>query len=210
MPTGYTAGIMDGSLKDFESYAKLCLRNFGATIHMRDEPLSKQWEERTPSEYHQQRIKECEETIEAIKNMSDDELVKQEVAELKKNKKYHQEAIKEGSQQKARLESFLSRAKEWEAPSDEHVNFKNFLESQITETIKFEFSSNYHEAQIEKIDKQLSHMHPDELRAQKIAQYSKNLSYHREQYAEDVTRCSRANEWVRQVLETFSTNQEAV
>ena len=35
MPTGYTAGIIDGTTKDFKEYAKHCERAF--MIHLREE-----------------------------------------------------------------------------------------------------------------------------------------------------------------------------
>lgn len=52
MPTGYTAGILDGEINTFEEFAKTCMRAFGATIHMRDEPLSKTYEPEKTSDYH--------------------------------------------------------------------------------------------------------------------------------------------------------------
>ena len=39
MPTGYTAGILEGKIKTFPEFAKICMRAFGAAIHMRDNGL---------------------------------------------------------------------------------------------------------------------------------------------------------------------------
>ena len=41
MPTGYTSYIQDGDITTGKDFLKLCLRNFGVAINMRDEPLSK-------------------------------------------------------------------------------------------------------------------------------------------------------------------------
>ena len=41
MPTGYTTYIKDGDITTGKDFLKLCLRNFGVAINMRDEPLSK-------------------------------------------------------------------------------------------------------------------------------------------------------------------------
>lgn len=41
MPTGYTAYIKDGDITTGKDFLRLCLRNFGVAINMRDEPLSK-------------------------------------------------------------------------------------------------------------------------------------------------------------------------
>ena len=62
MPTGYTAYIKDGDITTGKDFLKLCLRNFGIAINMRDEPLSKpvptQFE---PNPYYK---KDYEETVE--------------------------------------------------------------------------------------------------------------------------------------------------
>ena len=44
MPTGYTAGIIDGKTETFQDFAKQCMRAFGVTIHMRDENMDKGYE----------------------------------------------------------------------------------------------------------------------------------------------------------------------
>lgn len=49
MPTGYTAGIIDGKINTFRDFALVCVKAFGAAIHMRDEQDVK---------YHSQRIEQ--------------------------------------------------------------------------------------------------------------------------------------------------------
>lgn len=46
MPTGYTAGIIDGKIKDFKEFAKLCSRAF--IVHLRDEPINSEYKKREP------------------------------------------------------------------------------------------------------------------------------------------------------------------
>ena len=40
MPTGYTAGIEDGTITTGKDFLKLCTRAFGIAMDLRDEPLS--------------------------------------------------------------------------------------------------------------------------------------------------------------------------
>ena len=63
MPTGYTGYIVDGDITEFKDFAKLCMRACGATIHMRDEPTDKEYEPRTPSDYHLTSISRAENRI---------------------------------------------------------------------------------------------------------------------------------------------------
>ena len=37
MPTGYTSGVQDGSIKHFNEFVWDCARAFGSLIHMRDD-----------------------------------------------------------------------------------------------------------------------------------------------------------------------------
>jgi hypothetical protein len=50
MPTGYTEPILKGEIDNFKNFAKICMRNFGATMHMRDKSYDKEYEERNPSD----------------------------------------------------------------------------------------------------------------------------------------------------------------
>ena len=40
MPTGFTAGILDGKINSFREFALVCVRAFGAAAHMRDDGLN--------------------------------------------------------------------------------------------------------------------------------------------------------------------------
>jgi len=121
MPTGYTAGIIDGSIKDFKEYAILCTRAFGATIHMRDESLSTKVEARKPSTYHLDVITGLEKEMEKNEKMSDEDLI----AELKKNIEEdierYESYIEKAKQTREKLLAFKSEAEKWNPPTDEHT-----------------------------------------------------------------------------------------
>jgi hypothetical protein len=75
MPTGYTAGIIDGEITTFEQFATQCSRAFGATIHMRDNPLDSPYEPRTPSQYYVNSLQSQREKLEETKTMTDEAIV---------------------------------------------------------------------------------------------------------------------------------------
>lgn len=74
MPTGYTADLVDGKINTVEEYAKLCMRAFGATLHMRDEPLDKQYTTSEPSTYHLDAINDVKKDIERLQSTPIEEI----------------------------------------------------------------------------------------------------------------------------------------
>ena len=76
MPTGYTAGIIDGSIKTFEQYAKTCVRAFGAAIHMRDDSLSEEYVPREPGDYHLNALNRAKKQLNQSKKMTDTKIIK--------------------------------------------------------------------------------------------------------------------------------------
>lgn len=46
MPTGYTASVADGTTTTLRAFALQCARAFGATVTMRDDPMSAEIPER--------------------------------------------------------------------------------------------------------------------------------------------------------------------
>ena len=107
MPTGYTAGILDGTIKDFPTFAKQCMRAFGATIHMREEPASKEYEPRVPSDYHKQQLGYAMKDLEKLGKMSDIELLDDEGRRLKECEREHIKGIAKVTQQKKKLDNMF-------------------------------------------------------------------------------------------------------
>ena len=109
MPTGYTAGILDGTTKDFAEYAKHCSRAF--VLHMRDEPFDSDYKESEPSDYHANAIKEAKKELKKAKLLTDEKLIKLKKKELADSKKYHLKSKANDEANKIKLELFLYKAK---------------------------------------------------------------------------------------------------
>jgi hypothetical protein len=83
MPTGYTDGVQDGTVKTLKEYALICARAFGATITMRDAPLDIAIPEKfEQSEYYSKKITELEKVLIWLHGLSKDE------AEIEAKKRY--------------------------------------------------------------------------------------------------------------------------
>lgn len=200
MPTGYTAGIIDGKTETFQDFAKQCMRNFGACIHMRDENMNKEYEPRTPSAYHTKALEKAKEKLKQAEKLTDAELIEMRTKELEESKKYHLESIAKIKVTRAKLEEFLAKAIEFKAPTPEHEGLRKFMIEQLQSTIDFDGKTDYHDKALPKIQMELKNIDANQIRFSMIADANKDITYHLKEYKEELKRCAESNAWVETLL----------
>ena len=204
MPTGYTAGILDGKVNTFEEFATVCTRAFGATIHMRDNPMDSPYEPRTPSDYHTNSIQSKRERLEEIESMSDEKIVEDFNTQLEEDLKYHQTKMEEDKRNLEKLNSMLESAKSWVPPTEDHQPFRNFMIEQIESTIKVDGDPSYHVNKIVGIKKQMEEgINPKEYREETIQEIKGQISYHETEYQKELVRCKDSNDWMDKFFESI-------
>lgn len=207
MPTGYTAGILDGEIKDFKQFAKLCIRNFGATIHMRDEPMDMEYVPRTPSDYHTKAIAEANKLLSDSQQLPDEEVIGLRKEQLLKDKKYYLEAIEKAKKNTEKLNVFLKEATEYTPPTDQHNSVKDFMINQINLTIDGDCNTSYYAEKLLDIENELSTLNPQTVRLSMLEKAVKDLRYHENEYAQELKRSNESNEWVRRFMESIDSHQ---
>ena len=204
MPTGYTAGILDGKVNTFEEFATVCTRAFGATIHMRDNPMDSPYEPRTPSDYHTNSIQSKRERLEEIESMSDEKIVEDFNTQLGEDLKYHQTKMEEDKRNLEKLNSMLESAKSWIPPTEDHQPFRNFMIEQIESTIKVDGDPSYHVNKMVGIKKQMEEgINPKEYREETIQEIKSQISYHETEYQKELVRCKDSNDWMDKFFESI-------
>ena len=204
MPTGYTAGILDGKVNTFEEFATVCTRAFGATIHMRDNPMDSPYEPRTPSDYHTNSIQSKRERLEEIESMSDEKIVEDFNTQLGEDLKYHQTKMEEDKRNLEKLNSMLESAKSWVPPTEDHQPFRNFMIEQIESTIKVDGDPSYHVNKMVEIKKQMEEgINPKEYREETIQEIKSQISYHETEYQKELVRCKDSNDWMDKFFESI-------
>lgn len=204
MPTGYTAGILDGKVNTFEEFATVCTRAFGATIHMRDNPMDSPYEPRTPSDYHTNSIQSKRERLEEIESMSDEKIVEDFNTQLEEDLKYHQTKMEEDKRNLEKLNSMLESAKSWVPPTEDHQPFRNFMIEQIESTIKVDGDPSYHVNKMVGIKKQMEEgINPKEYREETIQEIKSQISYHETEYQKELVRCKDSNDWMDKFFESI-------
>jgi hypothetical protein len=187
MPTGYTADIA----KDitFEQFVWHCARAMGALIMMRDEPWDAPIPEKfEPSDYSAKRLREAQERLDWLNGLSAQE-VKEEAAKaheaaLESHRRY--ESSKDSLRKK--YWAMLEKVEEWTPPTTEHVGLKEFMVHQIRDSIKFDCHNSY--------EREPSAMSGVQWRADETEKALKNVKYHSEEHAKEVTRNAQRNQWI--------------
>lgn len=201
MPTGYTEEILNGKVKTFPDFAKICMRAFGATIHMRDESFDKPYEPRIPSDYYQNNIDRIKNVLKEAKSLSDEEIVNNKVDEILKNKEYYTKKIAEIKINKIKLESILKEVEKWIPPTEEHVGFKNFMIQQITDTISGDCNTKYYDDDLFELEKII--IDPKKIRKDMIDTAKKELVRYTKSLKEELGRCNESNKWVEVLLKSI-------
>jgi hypothetical protein len=203
MPTGYTAGILDGEIKSFSEFAKLCVRNFGAAMHMRDWDFKSEYKKAEPMDYHPKQLEKAKNDLENLNKITDSELVREESISLLEERKRCLKRMEEIRDQSKVLGTFLAEAIAWTPPTKEHQGYKEFMVNQITETIKFDCSVSYYQGTIQDIDKKMALLNAKSIREERKAKHEKDIKYHTEEYNKEVERINKSNEWVQQIFNTL-------
>ena len=187
MPTGYTSAVKDGKAT-FGQYVWSCARAFGALVMMRDEPHDAPIPEFEPSSRYRERAEKAESEIASLEAMSDGAL-EAHVGELRAS--VRRENVKRAEThrlERERYEAMLTMARDWDAPSPDHAGLRDFMISQLTESISFDFGSGPYAA---------TEPGPaGDWRAERIASLREDVARYAKHDAEERDRIASRNGWV--------------
>lgn len=203
MPTGYTAGILDGKITTFPQFAKQCMRNFGALIHMRDDSMNAEYTPRTPNGYYSEQMEKAKQKLSSIKNLKDSHILSNRKSELEESKKYHTESLDKIKADLERMNVILKDIYKWQPPTPEHFGIRDFMINQINETIKWDCNTDYHTDALTKIESDLLTMNVKQIRKEVIESAKKDFEYYSSEYAKEVERCNKSNIWVEDFIKSL-------
>jgi hypothetical protein len=206
MPTGYTAGIIDGEITTFEEFATRCTRAFGATIHMRDDSLDSPYEPRTPSEYYVNSLQSQREELEKMESLTDEEIVQEFETSAKENLDYHEKALEKRKVNLEKLNSILSSAKAWVPPTEEHEGLRTFMIEQIESTIKMDGDPSYHVNNIVQIKQEMDGGIDTKIyREKRIKEIKDRILYFEAEHQKELVRCKQSNDWMEKFFGSIQT-----
>lgn len=201
MPTGYTDDVMQGKITELKDFAMLCARAFGACIMMRDEPLDAPIpEEFEPCSYHKESLKKAQEEFELFNKKSQEELMQDFEDYKASEKEFVSKAIEEKNIYKARYESMLEKVRAYNPPSVDHYKFKEFMVSQLTDSISYDCNPIYYLEILEKVE----NLDFKQWAIDKRKSLLYDIQYHTNHDKEEEERTNSRNEWISKLRESLN------
>lgn len=196
MPTGYTHGILDGKVNTFPEFAKLCMKAFGACIHMRDDNSDKPYVPQKVSNYHTKALKEAKLQLIKAKTIPDHILIKREQSRLETREAEIILSIKRITKNSEKLKTMIVEASMWVPPTSEHKGLKTFMIEQLTSTLEHDGDDSYYKRELACVRKSLKKIDPQIIKSQMVTEAQSNITYHTKQLKEEEQRVADANKWV--------------
>jgi len=196
MPTGYTYKVGEGKVSSFRDYALDCARAFGACITLRDEPDAPIPEEFLPDPYHKKQLTDARKELKRAQSMSLKQAVKEAKKEYELEMREFRKGKRENNQTRRNYESMLEKARNYQPPTPDHVNFRDFMVSQLEESIKFDCSGDYYD---EPPKKQTGAQY----KANLIERAKEDIAYHRKEHRAKVKRATERTGWVRALKDSL-------
>jgi hypothetical protein len=196
MPSGYTCKIKDG--QSFNDFVMGCARAMGVCVTMRDDPADTPIPEVfKPSDYHVKAVESAIQAAAKFKTMSDED------AELQATKAYNDacEQRKESLLDNANtIQSYVDMLKKvdaWEPPTEEHKQFKEFMQTQIKQSMEFDDMSDYY------ANHPCKQMSGQEWRDTQLANAKRDMSYHAEEADKEAELCKGRTAWIQRLRESL-------
>lgn len=194
MPTGYTSTIKDGI--SFQNFVLLCARAFGALVTMRDEsfdaPIPNEFQ---PSDYHDKKLKKAQERLIELKTLSLKDCGEQSMVDYKKELTEYEKTVADSKTLETKYRNMLSNVDSWIPPTPDHVELKNFMRSQILQSIDFDCSLDYLEKpKLLTATKWLTH---------EINKSLWDIEYHTKENEEEIQRVNKRNQWIRELRKSI-------
>lgn len=190
MPTGYTAGVADGTVNDLRTFALTCARGMGALIMMRDLPIDTPLPERfEPSDYSRKELDKAVDHLKSLKAMTTEQIAAGAAAWNAENDAYKLKKVRENQEARERYDRLIAETEAWQGAPE---GLKEFMLSQLRESRDFDTN-----------DEPLRHCEPSrspvEWWAEECRKAAWNIEYHSKQEADEGRRTDARNAWLAQL-----------
>lgn len=200
MPTGFTEGVVNGTIDTVEQFAKVCMKAFGATSHMRDDSLDAKYIPRKPETYYLTQIKEAKKDLEKFRKLTTKGIEKEIIKNAKKDVAHYKAEITRCNVIKGRLERLIEQVNKLKLPKT-HIPFKVYMLNQLNSTIQWDCGTDFYEEKLKSATEALNN--PTDVkkyRSTVIKYHTDRIKRLNEDYKKNVKQCDASNKWVSTLL----------
>lgn len=190
MPTGYTHDVQTGDITKFGDFAMSCAKAFGACISLRDEPQGSPIPMKLEAEtsYHDKELARAKATLVEVSKLNNSECDERAAKEHLEAVSAHTSRQRDRETGKQRYEAMLLKVKGWAPPTEGHTELKEFMAAQLTDSIRFDCSSEY--------DVLPTYLTGEAWWEKTIDKANKDIEYHSAKKTAELERIYKRNQWL--------------
>lgn len=202
MPTGNTAGIIDGTITTFEQFGTKCIRAY--IMHMRDDPWDKEYYPEKPSNYHKKRVAQAKRDLGLLNAISDEGLIAQRKKEILKGIQGCKDDMEKTANNRKALNKMLTDATRYVIPTTAHQGIKKFMIEQLTTTIDYDGDASYSIKRMDELNKELKQpFDANKMRAERVKELTDDIQRDTAKSIEDIERCNDRNKWANDFFKSI-------
>jgi hypothetical protein len=196
MPTGYTADIKDGI--SFKTFAMNCARAFGACITLRDEPGGgdKIPDAFEASDYHAQQVEKARAALAEFHALTPSQHMREASKAWDEAETRRIARLDEMRAQRKAYEDMLAKVMAWAPPTPEHDGLKEFMRTQISQSIDFDCDESYYAAPTPRLT-------GAQWASQRLEMLERDLAYHQKEHAAEIERAGSRTAWVKALRDSL-------
>lgn len=188
MPTGYTADLP----ATFSEFALRCARAFGATVTVREQPLSAGTPEVIrPAEYQLTSMRQALAGLDAVRLIPKREHAKRARLAYEQAAARYQQTLAEAAVLRQKYERMLVDINAWTPPTKDHEELKAFMLRQVDESMRHDCDMSYL-PEPKRLTGKAWH-------AEEIEEAERRLEWSARTYAEGVERARKSTQWLQQL-----------
>ena len=202
MPTGYTVYIKNRDITIGKEFLKLCTRNFGIAIDIRDESLSVPTPTHfEPNSYYKEAYDKAVEVRNKYRKMTFDEAKQKMIENYNERIASSKEYLKDCKSEDEKYKKVRDEVAKWNPPTSEHEGLKNFA----LEQIDMSMNTSYCKYLEDDINRQLDvsdeavFAYMNEINEQ----CEKDVERAYRRWQEDLKRADEKNMWMQQFLDSL-------
>lgn len=199
MPSSYTAYILEDKLSKPSDFAKLCARAFGACINQRDDSLDAPLEiPKAETSYCEDCLKDAEKKIQKLARMTKTQRINYGKRVIREGIKSAKASIEKHNRNKEKLEKVLLWVYSYVPPTSEHVNFKDFMVQQITDTLKWDGDDSYYQKSLREYEQAV----PIQIWADHLTMAVEDIPRYEKRIEEEIARTNERADWIQKLIDS--------
>lgn len=196
MPTDYTAAIFENENVTLKEFVITCMRNFAATITLRDQPLNGSFIKLPePNDYHVIQFEIAKKELAKFKLLSKKEKEKIILTRELNSRKITLEGFDNSIKQNKKIQAMLEKVRQWNPPTSAHVDLKEFMIQQLNVSID---EMTYY---IETLNKELD---INKLLNAHVSNLEWSVDYHQDQLQKEKEQYQNSTKWITDILDSFN------